>query len=403
MRISALLLLIIVSLSPIIAQQYDEERYGNVKAYTPELAKLNVEISQKIAAAKLDEAIVTIAFTYTPEYQKLKTELETIDELYNYRNKDREPLINEPDAYIFTAETYGAFKTCNGCKGKDLIKVQQMTIYNKQLDAIFTKYSSYWKSFEAKKNKKEPTEALYRHCVLGLAQFKDRFLNYDSDQIVSEMDQQIKYINETVDNCKGYDPSNPDKGEMGKVVGYRIAGCDQFLSNVKDARRSIALWNEYAKMKGPTGKNVGDIQELYAIGTAKINSALQTFLAQAKCPVDAYAGADKEALKNEIKKQWLESFPQTTVLKIKITSPSWSKKISAIRTGSGHNASAQLFDESKLDIAVIISDPNSNDIARVYPGMLTKDNLNKGSGYFSSCGLYGLESDYTEMLSKNVK
>lgn len=302
-------------------------------------------------------------------------------------NADMKILEEAKKLYIFYQNGNTFYGTLSYDRAEALKQVQQYPKYRDSVAQIGQKYNEYWEVYRAKMNDKEAMEKLYLEDKKGVDKFQQT-INYADP--AADADKQLEAALAKAEELKARgsvkDTWNNDE--------YKL----KVAPALEDARFFHAA---YVAQKG-NDEAAKALDQKIADYTAKCekikNDIRAAELAAVKCPVDAYKGADKEAMKKKVRDYWTKMYPQDKILGVYIIDQNWDRQ-----KGSNWNSNYnryENYDNSWLMVQVVVKD--SEELASIYEASIQKNHMKNNEidlSYFNK--QLGIRKG--EMLVKNVK
>jgi len=162
-----------------------------------------------------------------------------------------------------------------------------------------------------------------------------------------------------------------DSKELAEITSLKKE-CESDLELAKKESKEAAVRNEEIAKQERKKQDEAEESHHKADLLAEIEKAKNT-----KCPVDKYAGADKQALKNLVIKEWKENAGENVkLIKVYITGSQWERFKGYSRDGSSYNK----YDNSKLAVAIIYQTNNATEaeakVALVEYSYVWKNHIN---------------------------
>ncbi len=270
--------------------------------------------------------------------------------------------------------------------------MDSLTIINKRLEVIKATYSEYWAVYYD--YKKTPEDQLYHYYYYINKVVKAHQTTID-DLVAKAPNYIQSYSNGADQLYMQCNASHSVKDENGQNRYY------QFKSQYASAANYMIV---LAKSKGMNDPVVTENLTKYNAATKKVKEIIinveREELAKELAPVEKYKGADKEKHRAEIIKTYNESTSWSNcrsgkIIKVYFLEEQWNKK-----TGIDWDNGGKNYDNSFLNVALVVADNDNPEKANVLYSYVVKDNINGGKLDYSYCSC-GANKQYS-MLVKNI-
>jgi hypothetical protein len=261
----------------------------------------------------------------------------------------------------------------------------------KEFELIKEKYTEYWDVYKSENMRDDAIQDRYKGVNRKIIDFETTINNY-ANYASTAVPEYLEKAKTAYEECK---TSGSLKDGFGnnrqKEIYPHFIYAEYYLNVLK-------------LVKGDSNAAYIEVNNKYKTSKTEITSGVNKLeldlLAKKVAPIDKYKGADKEKHRAAVIKMYNESTSQNNcrsgkVLKVYFTDDQWNRK-----TGIDWNNNGQSYDNSFLNVAIVVSDYENPEKANVLYSYVVKDNLNAGKLDYAYCSC-GIQTNYS-MLVINI-